>query len=130
MNNTFYFLRHGETKVDKNIPVSKWVLSETGEAQAKQESSYCIDKAISDARNNPNSGYGDAGYLNEKCRKEIAILWNAGFKANAYYDQETINEIQNFGSKIEMLLFKVELSPFRTEDYQIFFLKVLTRYCN
>lgn len=36
MNNTFYFLRHGETKVDKNTPISKWVLSKTGEAQAEQ----------------------------------------------------------------------------------------------
>lgn len=36
MNNTFYFLRHGQTKVDKDVPISKWVLSETGEAQAKQ----------------------------------------------------------------------------------------------
>ena len=36
MNNIFYFLRHGETKVDKNTPISKWVLSETGESQAKQ----------------------------------------------------------------------------------------------
>ncbi len=36
MNNTFYFLRHGETKVDRDVPVSQWVLSKTGEAQAKQ----------------------------------------------------------------------------------------------
>lgn len=36
MNNTFYFLRHGRTKVDRNVPISKWVLSETGEVQAKQ----------------------------------------------------------------------------------------------
>lgn len=36
MNNTFYFLRHGETKVDKSTPISKWVLSGTGESQAKQ----------------------------------------------------------------------------------------------
>lgn len=36
MNNTFYFLRHGETKVDKNVPVSQWILSETGEVQSKQ----------------------------------------------------------------------------------------------
>lgn len=36
MNNTFYFLRHAETKVDRNVPVSKWTLSETGEAQAEQ----------------------------------------------------------------------------------------------
>ncbi len=36
MNNTFYFLRHGETRVDKNTPISKWALTETGETQAKQ----------------------------------------------------------------------------------------------
>lgn len=36
MNNTFYFLRHAKTKVDKNKPISQWVLSEIGESQAKQ----------------------------------------------------------------------------------------------
>ena len=36
MNNTFYFLRHGETKVDKDTPISKWALSEAGESQAKR----------------------------------------------------------------------------------------------
>ncbi|MCL5113546.1 MAG: phosphoglycerate mutase family protein [Patescibacteria group bacterium] len=36
MNNTFYFLRHGKTKIDKNAPVSRWVLSEVGEKQASQ----------------------------------------------------------------------------------------------
>lgn len=42
MNNTFYFLRHAETKVDKNTPVSKWVLSEYGEKQAEQRASEGI----------------------------------------------------------------------------------------
>lgn len=46
MNNTFYFLRHGETRVDKNIPISKWILSETGEAQAKQLAREGIFKDI------------------------------------------------------------------------------------
>ncbi len=36
MNNTFYFLRHGETKIDKNTPVSKWILSEAGKIQAER----------------------------------------------------------------------------------------------
>ncbi len=36
MNNTFYFLRHGKTKVDKELPISQWVLSDVGEEQAKQ----------------------------------------------------------------------------------------------
>ena len=35
MNNIITFLRHGKTKVDANVPISKWVLSEEGEQQAK-----------------------------------------------------------------------------------------------
>ncbi len=35
MNNTFYFLRHGETKKDKNIPISQWLLSDKGEKQVE-----------------------------------------------------------------------------------------------
>lgn len=35
MNNTFYFLRHAEIKVDRNLPVSKWTLLEKGKKQAK-----------------------------------------------------------------------------------------------
>lgn len=34
MNNTLYFLRHGKTKVDSATPISQWLLSEVGEAQA------------------------------------------------------------------------------------------------
>lgn len=36
MNNTLYILRHGTTKVDRNTPVSEWVLSEQGESQANK----------------------------------------------------------------------------------------------
>jgi len=34
MNNTLIFLRHGKTKVDKDIPISEWDLTEEGEKQA------------------------------------------------------------------------------------------------
>lgn len=34
MNNTFYFLRHAETEVDKEIPVSYWKLSKEGKRAA------------------------------------------------------------------------------------------------
>lgn len=46
MNNTFYFLRHGETKVDKNAPISRWVLSEKGAAQAKQLATEGVFKDV------------------------------------------------------------------------------------
>ncbi len=36
MNNTFYFLRHGKTNVNKELPISQWVLSDVGEGQANQ----------------------------------------------------------------------------------------------
>ncbi len=36
MNNTFYFLRHGHTKLDPETPVSRWVLSDKGHRQAKK----------------------------------------------------------------------------------------------
>ena len=35
MNNTLIFLRHGETKKDKNKPVSQWIL--TGEGKKSVE---------------------------------------------------------------------------------------------
>lgn len=34
MSNTLVFLRHGKTKVDKDTPISQWVLSAEGEDQA------------------------------------------------------------------------------------------------
>ena len=36
MNNTFYFLRHGETTKDKSIPISRWKLSDKGIEQASE----------------------------------------------------------------------------------------------
>ncbi|HIH38939.1 histidine phosphatase family protein [Candidatus Woesearchaeota archaeon] len=36
MNNTYYFLRHAATAVDKTKPVSQWVLSEEGKKQAER----------------------------------------------------------------------------------------------
>lgn len=36
MSNTFYFLRHGETKKDHDIPISTWILSKKGEEQAQK----------------------------------------------------------------------------------------------
>lgn len=46
MNNTFYLLRHGETGVNKNMPISRWVLSATGETQAKQLAQESVFKDV------------------------------------------------------------------------------------
>ncbi|MBU0530347.1 MAG: histidine phosphatase family protein, partial [Nanoarchaeota archaeon] len=36
MNNKIFFLRHAETKVDSDTPISKWVLTEEGAKQAEE----------------------------------------------------------------------------------------------
>lgn len=36
MHNTFFLLRHGKTKVDREISISEWELSPEGEEQAKR----------------------------------------------------------------------------------------------
>ncbi len=46
MNNTFYFLRHGKTKVERERPVSQWVLSDVGEAQARQVAEEDVFDAV------------------------------------------------------------------------------------
>ena len=35
MNNTFYFLRHAKTKVDRNLLISEWKLTEDGKTNAQ-----------------------------------------------------------------------------------------------
>lgn len=72
MNNTFYFLRHGKTKVDKENPVSKWVLSEEGEQQAQdladQETFKEVDIIISSTE---TKAYQTAKPTADKLGKEI-----------------------------------------------------------
>jgi broad specificity phosphatase PhoE len=39
MNNTLYLLRHGKTKVDKDVPISQWALTDFGKQQAQDVAS-------------------------------------------------------------------------------------------
>ena len=72
MNNTFYFLRHAETKVDKDIPVSKWVLSASGEEQAKQRAAEGVfDDADIIFSSNEEKAYQTAKPIAEKLGKTI-----------------------------------------------------------
>jgi len=82
---------------------------------ANSEVNYCFDKTTANARtsNDPNSFL-----LALHCRKELDVLWNVGFKANVYFDEQTNKELQNLNTLVSALLFKTALSPFRTEEYQ------------
>lgn len=75
MNNTFYFLRHGETKKDMDVPISQWKLSEKGEEQARklaQENIFNgVDIVVASAE---EKAYQTAKPIADKLGKEIIQL--------------------------------------------------------
>ncbi len=72
MNNTFYLVRHGETVVDKDEPVSKWKLSTRGLLQAEM---LAKDRELSKAdiiiSSSEAKAYETAFPLARKLDKEI-----------------------------------------------------------
>jgi broad specificity phosphatase PhoE len=75
MNNTFYFLRHGQTKRDKAKPISKWILTDKGEEQAKklaQENIFNDTDIIFSSTE--EKAYQTAKPIADKLNKEITQL--------------------------------------------------------
>ncbi len=72
MNNTFYFLRHAETEVDKNLPVSEWTLSENGIKQAEELANTDIFADINIViSSDEGKAHQTAKPIAEKLEKEI-----------------------------------------------------------
>ncbi len=72
MNNTFYFLRHGKTKVDNELPISQWVLSDVGEKQAKQLAQEGVfDEVDIVISSSEVKAYQTAKPIADKLRKEV-----------------------------------------------------------
>lgn len=72
MNNTFYFLRHGATQRDNNVPISQWNLSEKGEKEAK----FLAEQDFFDEINiilssSEQKAYQTAKPIADKLKKEI-----------------------------------------------------------
>ena len=71
-NNTFIFLRHAETKIDRNIKISQWILTEKGKKDALNISKLNlfndIDVIIS---SNEEKAYQTAFPLSISLHKEI-----------------------------------------------------------
>ena len=71
-NNKFLFLRHAETKIDMNIKISHWILTERGKKDAlnisKLDLFSDIDIVIS---SNEKKAYQTAYPLSERLHKEI-----------------------------------------------------------
>ena len=79
MNNTFYFLRHGETKKDSNIPISKWLLSDKGEQQSRKVAQEDVFKNIDIIfSSTEKKAYQTAKPIADKLRKEIIQLEEIG----------------------------------------------------
>ncbi len=75
MNNTFYFLRHGKTKVDKELPISQWVLSDVGEEQARQRAQEgTFDEIDVIFSSTEEKAYQTAKPIADKLQKEIIQL--------------------------------------------------------
>lgn len=75
MNNTFYFLRHGQTKRDENKPISKWVLSELGEEQARNLTHEDIFKDIDLIfSSTEEKAYQTAKFIADELGKEITQI--------------------------------------------------------
>ena len=71
-NNTFIFLRHSETKVDRNIKISQWILTEKGKKDALKLSQLKVFKDINIIiTSNEEKAYQTATPLAEKLQKEI-----------------------------------------------------------
>jgi len=72
MNNKLIFLRHAETKKDKSIPVSQWVLTEEGEKNSKEliNDQYLLDVDVIITSTEKKS-FQTAKPLADKLNKEI-----------------------------------------------------------
>ena len=72
MNNTFYFLRQGKTKVDLEKPISQWVLSEVGAQQAIESAqSGIFDEIEVIIVSGEKKAFQTAKPIADKLKKEI-----------------------------------------------------------
>lgn len=79
MNNTFYFLRHKETKRDRNFPISQWKLSEKGKEQARKLAQQDIfDEIDIIFSSSEEKSYQTAKPIADKLKKEIIQIKEIG----------------------------------------------------
>lgn len=102
MNNTFYFLRHGKTKVDKDLPVSKWVLSEIGEDNSRKLAEGSdfdnIDLIFSSTE---HKAFQTAEPIADKLNKEIIQL---GGIAELNRDEGGHMEVEDYEENVRICL--------------------------
>ncbi len=101
MNNELIFIRHAETKIDKDIPIEEWVLTETGEEQAKQIANLGeFDDADILISSNENKSYLTIKPLADKLDKEIIKIEDLGEIKRPDSEKLTSEEYKNMKTKI------------------------------
>lgn len=96
-NNTFIFLRHAETKVDRNIKISQWTLTEKGKKDALKLSQLNVFKDFNIIiTSNEEKAYQTATPLAEKLQKEINLR---KYLQLSFY--EVFNLLQEFSKYAE-----------------------------
>jgi len=101
MNNTFVFIRHAKTLVDKNIPIQDWILTEDGEKQAQfltQSKTFDdVDVLISSSE---NKAYLTIKPLAEKIGKDIIKIEELGEILRPNSEKLTSQQYEEMKTKI------------------------------
>lgn len=103
MKNELIFIRHAKTKVDKNIPIEDWILTEEGEEKAEQIAGLRefndIDVLIS---SNEKKAYLTIKPLADKLNKKIIQIEDLGEIKRPNSEKLTLEEYE----KMKELIFE------------------------
>jgi broad specificity phosphatase PhoE len=101
MKNTLIFIRHAKTKVDKNVPIENWVLTEDGEKEAVKladnEKLLDADILISSSE---KKAYLTIKPLSDKLNKKIIQISELGEIQRPNSERLTFEDYENMKTKI------------------------------
>jgi len=101
MNNELIFIRHAKTKVDKNIPIEKWILTEEGDKQAEQlASSGEFDEVDILISSKEKKSYLTIKPIADKLEKKIKRIKNLGEIKRPHSEKLTLEEYEDMKKKV------------------------------
>ncbi|MBM3232815.1 histidine phosphatase family protein [Candidatus Pacearchaeota archaeon] len=101
MNNTFIFIRHAKTLVDKDVPIDDWILTKEGEQQANSlaESSNFDDADILISSEEQKS-FLTLVPLSKKLGKDIIKIKELGEIQRPNSEKLTLKEYEDMKTKV------------------------------
>lgn len=101
MNNTFVFIRHAKTLVDKNVPIEDWILTDDGAKQAKDlAKSNSLDDVDIFISSDENKSYLTIKPLADKLKKDIMRVEELGEIKRPNSEKLTSQEYEDMKTKI------------------------------